>query len=120
MLLIVVGGVIQVLSGIAIVAVVAADWITPLSIFVPIYVSGFSNGLVIPNSVAGAVSVRPQLAGAAAGLNGSVQILLGALATTFVAKLIDHFPTAMPMALGVLIFSVLSLVAGIWTRTARN
>jgi DHA1 family bicyclomycin/chloramphenicol resistance-like MFS transporter len=119
-LLIVIGGIIQVLSGIAVVTVVRAGWITPLGIFLPIYVSGFSNGLVIPNAVAGAVSVRPHLAGAAAGLNGSVQILLGALATMFVAKATDYIPTAMPMAIGVLAFSILSLIAGIWTRTARG
>jgi DHA1 family bicyclomycin/chloramphenicol resistance-like MFS transporter len=118
--MIVVGAVIQVLSGAVLLAIVGAGWITPLSIFVPTYISGFSNGLVLPNAVAGAVSVRPRLAGAAAGLNGSVQILFGALATMFVARFTDHFPSAMPMAVGVLAFSALSLAAAVWIRWART
>src|SRR3712207_9376514 len=42
-----------------------------LPIFVPMLFIGTGNGLVLPSSIAGAVSVQPDLAGAAAGLAGS-------------------------------------------------
>lgn len=45
-----------------------------LTIFV-----GFGNGLTIANSNAGAISVRPGLAGTAAGLSGALAVGLGAL-----------------------------------------
>jgi DHA1 family bicyclomycin/chloramphenicol resistance-like MFS transporter len=118
--LIVVGAVVNLLSVAVMVGGVLAGWLSPLLIFVPMYVGGFANGLVLPNSVAGAVSARPDLAGAAAGLNGSTQIAMGAVATVAVGWLIDLDPTALPMVLGMLFFAVVSLAAGIWARTARS
>ncbi len=50
-----------------------------LALFGPMMVVGIGNGLVLPNATAGAVSVRPDAAGAAAGLMGSFQISIGAL-----------------------------------------
>jgi DHA1 family bicyclomycin/chloramphenicol resistance-like MFS transporter len=118
--MIVVGAVIQVACIAVLLVVTAAEWLTPLAIFAPVYVGGFANGLVLPNTVAGAVSVRPHLAGAAAGLNGSVQIAMGAFATVIVGWLIDIYPSALPMAVAMLVFALASLAAGIWTRTARS
>ena len=40
---------------------------------------GFASGFVLPNAIAGAVSVRPQAAGAAAGITGFMQMGLGAV-----------------------------------------
>lgn len=43
---------------------------------------GFGNGLTIPSSNARAISIRPRLAGAAAGVNGALVVALGALLST--------------------------------------
>lgn len=52
-----------------------------LALFGPMMVVGVGNGLVLPNATAGAVSVRPDAAGAAAGLMGSIQIGIGAISS---------------------------------------
>ncbi|MBL8334100.1 MAG: hypothetical protein JNM08_13395 [Rubrivivax sp.] len=48
-------------------------WLFGLTLFV-----GLGNGLTLPNANAGALSVRPELAGTAAGLAGALSIALGA------------------------------------------
>lgn len=51
----------------------------PVALFGPMFFIGLGNGLVLPSGIAGAVSVKPEVAGAAAGLSGSLQIGFGAL-----------------------------------------
>ncbi|HEY5216982.1 MAG TPA: multidrug effflux MFS transporter, partial [Pseudolabrys sp.] len=50
----------------------------PAIIFLPQLVIAYGNGLLLPNSIAGAVSVRPHAAGAAAGMTGFAQMATGA------------------------------------------
>jgi DHA1 family bicyclomycin/chloramphenicol resistance-like MFS transporter len=57
----------------------AAGFMHPLALFAPMFLMGAGNGLVLPSGIAGAVSVKPELAGAAAGLSGSLQIGFGAM-----------------------------------------
>ena len=52
----------------------------PLALFGPTALIAVGNGMVLPNSNAGMVSVRPHLAGSASGLGGTLQIGCGALA----------------------------------------
>ena len=70
----------------------------PVTIFVPQLVISYGNGLLLPNAIAGAVSVRPHAAGSAAGLAGFVQMALGAASTQVVALVLSGAATAMPMA----------------------
>ncbi len=70
----------------------------PMTIFVPQLVISYGNGMLLPNAIAGAVSVRPHAAGAAAGLTGFVQMALGAAAAQGVALALTGAATAMPMA----------------------
>ena len=51
----------------------------PLAIFLPIIVMGIANGMALPNSNAGAISVFPALAGAASGLTSFVQFGVAAI-----------------------------------------
>ncbi|GAA0782066.1 Bcr/CflA family efflux MFS transporter [Roseibium denhamense] len=62
-----------------------AGALSPLTLFVPMAILGLGNGLCVPSGFAGAVSVRPDLAGAASGLTASLQMSLGAVAGTLVA-----------------------------------
>ena len=50
------------------------------TIFLPQVIIGFGNGLLLPTSIAGAVSIRPQVAGTASGLTGFIQMAIGAAA----------------------------------------
>ncbi len=62
-------------------AVLVGLWsgqLSPATIFIPMFVIALGNGLSIPNGVAGAVSVLPAIAGAAAGLAGFLQTAIGA------------------------------------------
>nr|WP_282571966.1 Bcr/CflA family efflux MFS transporter [Roseomonas acroporae] len=54
------------------------------ALFVPVILMTIGNGLTQPNAIAGAVSVRPQLAGTASGLTGCLQMGFGALVTALV------------------------------------
>lgn len=43
---------------------------------------GFGNGLTVPSARAGALSIRPRLAGSASGLSGALTVAVGAVLTT--------------------------------------
>ena len=70
----------------------------PAIIFLPQLVISFGNGLLLPNAIAGAISVRPQAAGAAAGMTGFTQMAFGAASTQIVSIALAGAGSAMPMA----------------------
>ncbi len=76
-----------------ILALSAAEW-TPALLFVPMMLNGVGNGLTIPNLTASALSVRPDLAGAAAGLTGFIQLGVGAAAAYASGALTPLWPPA--------------------------
>ncbi|MCV0424625.1 MAG: multidrug effflux MFS transporter [Roseibium sp.] len=82
--------------------------VTAASLFLPMFVLGLGNGVCLPSAISGAVSVRPELAGAASGLTASFQVGMGAVAGTLVAWLFaESFLAGSPwsmiliMALGI-------------------
>ncbi len=50
-----------------------------LSLFGPMAMVGIGNGMTLPNANAGVVSVRPELAGSASGLAGTLQLGISAM-----------------------------------------
>jgi MFS transporter, DHA1 family, multidrug resistance protein len=60
----------------------------PAALFGPMFFIGAGNGLVLPSGIAGAVSVKPDVAGAAAGLAGSLQMGSGALVAPFIGAML--------------------------------
>src|SRR5260370_19032642 len=50
------------------------------TIFLPQIVIGFGNGLLLPTSIAGAVSIRPQVSGTPSGRTGFIHMAIGAAA----------------------------------------
>lgn len=50
-----------------------------LALFGPMVLVGIGNGMTLPNAAAGVVGVRPELAGSASGLAGSLQLGFAAL-----------------------------------------
>ena len=60
----------------------------PVIVFVPQLIISFGNGLLLPGAISGAVSVRPQAAGTAAGIIGFTQMALGAAITQYAGTLL--------------------------------
>jgi MFS transporter, DHA1 family, multidrug resistance protein len=88
------------------------------TIFLPQIVIGFGNGLLLPTSIAGAVSIRPQVAGTASGVTGFVQMGIAAVAAQLGGHVISHAPDALPMLLLMLAFGV-ATAAAVFTLVRR-
>lgn len=65
---------------------------TPFSFFVPLMGNAIGNGLTMPGATAGALSVRPDLAGSAAGFAGAFQLGLGAAMTVATSHAVEIWP----------------------------
>jgi MFS transporter, DHA1 family, multidrug resistance protein len=88
------------------------------TIFLPQIVIGFGNGLLLPTSIAGAVSIRPQVAGTASGVTGFVQMGIAAIAAQLGGQVISQATDALPMLLLMLIFGV-ATAAAVFTLVRR-
>jgi DHA1 family bicyclomycin/chloramphenicol resistance-like MFS transporter len=98
-------------------AVVGIVWVLldpqggPAVIFAPQMIIGFASGFMLPNAIAGAVSVRPHAAGTAAGITGFMQMGLGAATSQLIGHLLAGAATALPLALIVLVLCACGLAA---------
>jgi DHA1 family bicyclomycin/chloramphenicol resistance-like MFS transporter len=82
-----------------------------ITIFLPQIMVGVGNGLLLPTAVAGAVSIRPQVAGTASGMTGFIQMAIGAGAAQLSGHVIGHASDAMPMLLLMLFFGIATGIA---------
>ena len=78
-------------------AAFAQDW-GPAIVFMPQMIVSLGNGLLLPGAISGAVSVRPQAAGTAAGITGCAQMALGAAITQYAGTLLAGAASAVPLA----------------------
>ena len=94
-------GILTEVAGVVLATVLAAFFMSwgPIIVFLPQMIISFGNGLLLPGAIAGAVSVRPQAAGTAAGITGFAQMALGAAVTQFAGTLMAGQPTALPLPL---------------------
>ena len=81
------------------------------TIFLPQIIIGFGNGLLLPTSVAGAVSIRPQVAGTASGATGFIQMSIGAVAAQLGGYVVAQAADATPMLLLMLFFGIATAAA---------
>lgn len=107
-----VGSFIVFCGGSAVLAFQLAGVTTFGSVFGCMALIAFGHGFCIPNGLAGAVSVDHSRAGAAAGLSGSLQMGLGALASVIVGATMAD--TAIPLAVGMFIGAVGTVAAHLW------
>ena len=91
----------------------------PAPLFFAQTLIAFGNGVLLPNSIAGAVSVRPQSTGTASGLTGFTQLAVGAVATQATSLSVDAASSAWPMQIGILLFAV-ALVVVFLTMVPRQ
>ena len=80
------------------------------ALFLPMVLVGFASGLALPSGFSGAVSVRPDIAGAASGLSGAAQIGAGAVLSAAAGAVLTGRDSAMPMLWLMLAASILSLL----------
>jgi DHA1 family bicyclomycin/chloramphenicol resistance-like MFS transporter len=83
----------------------------PAVIFLPQVVISLGNGMLLPNAIAGAVSVRPQAAGAASGITGFMQMAVGAASAQLITVALAGAVTPLPMALMILAAIVATVIA---------
>ena len=117
--LVVVGSSISLLAVIGMFLAFLAGWYHPLALFLPMYAIGFGNGLTLANALAGAVSVRPDLAGAASGLAGAMQVGSGGVATVVIGALLSATHSVFPLIICMAVLALLGVAAAISTRIAR-
>ncbi len=85
-----------------------------LTLFVATIFVGLANGISMPSVNAGAISMRPGLAGSAAGLLGASTVGAGALLTTFTGYLREQGDAAIGLLGIMLSCSALALAAAIY------
>jgi Bcr/CflA subfamily drug resistance transporter len=87
-----------------------------LSLFGACVFVGVGNGLTVPSSNAGAMSVRPRLAGSASGLSGALTVGGGAVMSSITGALLTEENGAYPL-LGMMLFSsLMALAAALYVR----
>ncbi|TNE68265.1 multidrug effflux MFS transporter [Celeribacter ethanolicus] len=91
-----------------------ADRATPMNFFAMISLLGVGNGLQLPNSIAGSLSVRPHLAGTAAGLGGFMYIGGGAVLSAFAGSVLSPESGGTPLLVIMLCASLSSIAAALW------
>lgn len=107
-----IGLIIEIAGAIISVLAIVVGWHWgPVVLFLPQIVVSIGNGLLLPNAIAGAVSVRPQAAGAASGITGCVQMAFGAAMAQAATVAIAGAVTAMPLMLMILAEVVLAALA---------
>jgi len=77
-------------------------------------IMGLGNGITLPNANAGILSVRPELAGSAAGLGGAIMIGGGAALAALATAILPEGATERPLVWLMLASSVASVVAILW------
>jgi DHA1 family bicyclomycin/chloramphenicol resistance-like MFS transporter len=118
--LVVAGSTVSFLAVVGMFLAFLAGWYHPLSLFLPMYAIGFGNGLTLANALAGAVSVRPDLAGAASGFAGAMQVGSGGLTTVVIGALLSATHSVFPLIICMAVLAALGVGAAISTRIART
>lgn len=98
----------------------AVGIIHPLTLFAGVMFVGFGNGLTMANGYSGAMSVKPALAGTAAGLAGALGIAIGAGLTALSLTFLQSEATATRLLTLMLGSICLSLVFALFAHRGRQ
>jgi DHA1 family bicyclomycin/chloramphenicol resistance-like MFS transporter len=77
----------------------------PEIVFLPQTFISFGNGLLLPNAIAGAISVRPQASGTASGITGFTQFAIGAAAAQMMSHVLVSAASPLPLALAMVVLA---------------
>jgi MFS transporter, DHA1 family, multidrug resistance protein len=103
------GGLIAAGAGLAMLGLALVGVASAAAIIVPMLIYMIGMGIVMPNSMAGAIGPYPKMAGAAAAMMGFIQMMLASLVGFLVGQLDDG--TQIPMAAAVAASGVLTFLA---------
>ena len=92
----------------------------PLGFFAFTFSIGLGNGLVMPSANAGMLDVKPELAGSAAGLGGSMMTFGGAALSALSGFLLTVTSGAWPLIWCIIGSSFLCLVAALYTNAIEK
>ena len=92
----------------------------PLTFFPFVGLMALGNGLLLPNANAGMMSVRPELAGTASGLGGTMTIGGGAALAALAGALLSVESGATPLLLLMLVSSAASMPSILWVMRRRK
>lgn len=97
-------------------ALLLSGFVNEISLFGATVLVGLGNGLTMPSCNAGVLSVRPKLAGSAAGLAGALMVGGGAVLTSITGAVVTEESGAYAL-LGMMLFaSMTALAAALWVR----
>ncbi|MGJ8610776.1 MAG: multidrug effflux MFS transporter [Octadecabacter sp.] len=95
-------------------------WRHPVIFFGFVITIGLGNGIVLPNANAGMLSVRPALAGSAAGLGGAFMIGGGAALSVMAGIILGPDTGERPLIYLMLMTTIASVICALWViRRAR-
>jgi DHA1 family bicyclomycin/chloramphenicol resistance-like MFS transporter len=103
------GAMIAFAGTLAMAALALAGFRHPVALFAPGMAIGFANAIAAPSATIGAISRDPEIAGAASGLLGFLQLVTAAASTQLVAALTAHSPV--PLAVVLLVLCLVALLA---------
>ena len=83
----------------------------PILFFCPCVFLGLGNGIMLPNATAGAMSIRPHLAGTASGLSGAIMMAGGAALAALAGALLTEETGALPLQVIMLLSSLTTVIA---------
>ena len=101
-------------------AAVLAGHLSELAYFGATIFVGLGNGISLPGASAGAMSVRPELSGTAAGLSSALTLGGGAALTTLAGHTLEE-ATAAPVLIALMLgASAAGLAAAVWVRVLER
>ncbi len=117
--MIVMGSIGTVVGAALILGLVPMVYATPWALFIPMMLVAFAQGTSIPNSLAAVISINPEIAGAASGLAGFIQMGTAAIAAQTIGSIQNGTPW--PMAIGMAVCACMMLVFALFaTHFARR
>lgn len=94
----------------------AGGVLTPVTLALSVVFVGFGNGLTMPSSNTGVMSVRPRIAGSAAGFSGALLVGLGAALSSIATFIVDAEHGAFRMYAMILTTGLIGLAAALFVR----
>lgn len=86
----------------------------PYYFFGPLLFLGLGNGMTLPNANAGIVSIHPEIAGAASGLGGFIQVIGGASFSVLAGIVIGPHSEPMPLLMLMMASALLAFGATLY------
>ena len=99
--------------------VMMLGYLHPVVLFGSVVFIGVGNGLTLPASNSGAMSVKPELAGSASGLSGAAVVAAGAILTFGTGAVLNETSGAYVLMAILMAVNVLGLISAMYVRAVE-